>query len=39
MQAGAKTLKAENKKLNINEIENMQDDLADMFEVSDGMMV
>lgn len=32
MKAGAKALKAENKKLNIGEIEDMQDDLTDMFE-------
>lgn len=33
MREGAKQLKIENKKLNINDIENMQDDLTDLFEV------
>jgi len=32
MKLGAKQLKAENKKLNINEIENMQDDMTDLME-------
>ena len=32
MSEGAKQMKIENKKLNIDEIENMQDDMTDLFE-------
>ena len=32
MKTAAKQMKIENKKLNINEIEDMQDDMTDLFE-------